>query len=175
MNQDSFYRLLKVDALMNQVYEQLSIVANEESDGRYRGMITQAYGLKQDVEDKMREDLIDDKQQIASAPNLPNQNSTAVNNNQGNGNNQPISQNPVTQQNNGGQQNSNNGVSQNPTAPNQNNNANGQNVIPTDVTQFFNDLLAGKAGNNQDLNDLLNQMNQTQSQAAPSNNNAAPF
>lgn len=175
MTKDSLYRLLKIDALMNQVYEQLSIVANEEQDGRYRGMTTQAYGLKQDIEDKMREDLLDGPQQIASAPNLPNQNTTNVNNNPTSNGNSVSStpSNSVTQQNNGVQQNQQNFTNNGNQQSSPNNaipNPTGQ-ISPT-VGQFFDDLLSGKAGNNQDLNDILAKMKQT---SQTNNGNSIPF
>ena len=170
MTNDNFIRLLMVDALINHIYEQLSVVANDESDGRYNSFLTQTYGLKQDLEDKLREDKIDGPVQIGTAPNLPNSNPTSANVNPTQTSNSQSNVQPNVQPNGNSTSNvPNQGVS----TPNGNNaNATSQpnQGLNDAATDFFNDLLAGKVGNNQDLNDLLNAAANQQT-----SNNSIPF
>ena len=154
MTNDNFIRLLMVDALINHIYEQLSVVANDERDGRYNSFLTQTYGLKQDLEDKLREDKIDGPVKIGSAPNLPNSNPTSSKLNPTPPSN---SQSNIQPNGNGTSKVPNQGVSTS-NGNNTNTSASFQpNKVLNDASAaFFNDLLAGKVGNNQDLNDLLN-------------------
>lgn len=170
MTNDNFIRLLMVDALINHIYEQLSVVANDESDGRYNSFLTQTYGLKQDLEDKLREDKIDGPVKIGAVPNLPNSNPTNTNANvnptqtsTSQSNVQPNGTSTSNVPNQGvSTSNGNNTNTSTSSQPNQG--------LNDAAANFFNDLLAGKVGNNQDLNDLLNATANQQT-----SNNSIPF
>ena len=118
----------------------------------------------------MREDKIDGPVKIGAVPNLPNSNPTNAN----------VNVNPTqtsTSQSNvqpNGPSTSNvpnqgvstsNGNNTNTSASSQLNQG-----LDNAATDFFNDLLAGKVGNNQDLNDLLNATANQQT-----SNNSIPF
>lgn len=168
MIDDSKYIITQALVLVNKLYDCLTSLSNSETDGRFKGFAVQAYGLKQDIEDKMREDLVDGGVKIANAPNLPptqNKNTNPPNNGAipntgsmkptnnvgGNGNTVTQQSNPIN------------------SPPNQNF---GNPSISKSAQDFFNDLLQGKVSNSQDLDDLLNQ---NQNQAVPDDGNTAPF
>ena len=159
MNQEITFEMLNALALINKVHEQLVLIAsNNPTDGRYRGFVTQIFTLKQDLEDKLREELVDEAPVIASSPNIPTPQTQAQQNASSsnvNGNSASTA-NPVP---NTPQQNSGNNTSQASTP------------ISGDINDFFDSIMAGNTGNNLDLNAIL--------QAAGGNNNnnsnKAPF
>ncbi len=162
MNDDALKRTLFIYTLVAKEYAQLRILASEEQDGRYNNWCTQAYGLLQDIQDKIREERVDAPIQIGSAPNIPTSNpaSPANSNPQTNPPVNPVSSptagNPVS---NGGA-----------AVPNPGGTTNQQ------VANFFSQVLAGKVSTNGDLDDLLNQMMAAQQgQTNQSNNNQPNF
>lgn len=172
MTNDNFMRLMVTLSLVNHIYEQLSVVANDESDGRFNSMVTQTFTLKQDIEDKIREDMVDSPITIGNVPNLPNSTSQ----------NQSTQQtgNPVNPSSNGGNIQPNGNMNGNqPTNNGTNSNQPNGNVqtppLSNDATNFFNDLLSGKLGNNSDLNDILNQINQNQNNSSNDASSNLPF
>lgn len=175
MTNDNFMRLMVTLSLVNHIYEQLSVVANDESDGRFNSMVTQTFTLKQDIEDKIREDMVDSPITIGNAPNLPN--STSQNQpTQSTGNSIPMS-NPSS---NGGNIQPNGNMNGNqPTNNGTNFNQPNGNIqtppLSNDAANFFNDLLSGKLGNNSDLNDILNQINQNQNNSSNDASSNLPF
>lgn len=70
-NKDTIIRELTCLALLNKLSEQLGILINEDNDSRFRNLATQTFTMKQDLEDKIREDNIDVDIDIKSAPNIP--------------------------------------------------------------------------------------------------------
>lgn len=165
MNKDTIYQLIEADALITKLYEQLASIANNEpNDGRYRGFVTQSFGLKQDIEDKLREDLIDVAPTIQGAPNIP----TGKNNGNGANNPQTPNSNPM------GNNSSTAGPATPTQAPTPTQNAT---TIPNgntsnDISDLFSSILSGN-GNNVDLNDILNQINNDSNNNNPSQN--TPF
>lgn len=166
MNQDILFQLIAADALVTKLYEQLAAVSNNDpKDGRFRGFVTQAYTLKQDLEDKLREEIVDTTPTIASAPNIPTQANSGNNGNGGNSGNNGVNPNvgpaPVVNPN----QNVSPISSSNNTIPNQPQN-NG------DINDFFDSILNGTNNNNLDLNAILKQSNNNNND---SDDNEAPF
>lgn len=140
MNDDALMRSIFGLTCVVKAFEQFRILASEERDGRYNGWITQAYGLIQDIQDKIREERVDGPIQIGSVPNLPPNNA--------NGNQNPngvVAANPVS---NGGT-----------TIPNTGG------ATQQQVADFFSQVLAGKTNTNGDLDDLLNQFVNAQAQS----------
>lgn len=140
MTKDTQLRLTASIYFVNKLLEELQTTAAQEQDGRFNNWIIQAYGLKQDIEDKMREDLIEGPIQIASAPNIT----------------------PSTPPQTGAVPPANGTPAPNtgavpPTGAS--NPATGGNATSGNaVSDFFNNVLGGAANNN-DLNDILNQLN----------------
>lgn len=150
MNDDALMRSIFGLTCVVKAFEQFRILASEERDGRYNGWITQAYGLIQDIQDKIREERVDGPIQIGSVPNLPPNN---ANGNQNPNPNGVVAANPVS---NGGTTIPNTGGT---TVPNTGG------ATQQQVADFFSQVLAGKTNTNGDLDDLLNQFVNAQAQS----------
>lgn len=168
MSYEAFLRSIAAWTFFAKGMEQVRILVSEEKDGRYNGWMTQAYGLVQDVQDKIREEKIDAPIQMGSAPNLPTSGGTQNPNVNGglnpippNPTNPSPTVNPVTgnpsNPNNGGNAslpfNNPGGTAQNPGGASQ-----------QQIADFFSQVLAGKTSSNGDLDDLLNQFINAQAQ-----------
>ena len=172
MDMDTKYRSLLVLALLNKVQEEMAYIINDNNDARFRNLSTQIFSVKQDLEDKLREDYEEEKKggslpqqnispivspttgvPITPSGNVPSNSGSVVNNNGGN----------VT--NNGTLV----GHKGNPVIP-----STPQSNAPS-VDAFFDDLLSGATGSNDDLKDALNKMAQQVNTATQSYNNSAPF
>ena len=162
---DTLIRLLNGLALVNKALEQFNYIVNNNEDARYRGISTQLYTTKQDIEDAMREGWVETQIPNANAPNLPNGTSNV------NGN---------TGTSTAGSSTPNNGSNVTPTVvpptqpvtptPNPSINPNAG-TIPNGVqnaSDFFDNLLKGATANNKDLADALNQITQGGNNNTPS-------
>lgn len=164
---DTLIRLLNGLALVNKALEQFNYIVNNNEDARYRGISTQLYTTKQDIEDAMREGWVDTQIPIANAPNLPN-NTPNVNGNIG------ANTSGSTSSNNG------NGAASAPIPPIQpttptprpsvNPNTGATQNGVQNASDFFDNLLKGATANNSDLADALNQITQGGNNNTPSQN-----
>lgn len=168
-------RLINGLAIVNKALEQFNCIVNENDNARYRGIATQLYTTKQDIEDALREGWVDAPVAIASAPNLPN--NTTQNNTTTGAN--PIGANPTGNIPTGNTPNGNIPNGNLPTGqPNAGMNVNGNSVQPNvpvtngaavNATAFFDNLLKGATANNSDLADALNQITQGNGASTPQN------